>query len=143
VIYVLDLWNRIKFDFFYVLGLIITILLLIKFFNISFFGIWLVIGFFSSLRLIFFKEYSIKKHLKAWLVTGLFILAIYVLTSALGILGAWLVLLGFLVYRFWSGRKLFMNSLRFIEKTVFGKPLDKKEFEKGEKPSIYKKEDKK
>lgn len=132
------MWKRIKFDFFFVLGLLTTLLLLIKFFNIGYFDTWLVISVFSSFRLLLFKEYKIIKHVKTWLVSAAFIASIWFLTSFLGILGVWLALLGFLVYRLWKGKQLLMNSMRAVEKIIFGKPLDKSEFKKGEKPSIYK-----
>jgi hypothetical protein len=136
--YVFDLWGRIKFNFFYVLALLTTILLLIKFFSINYFQMWLVIVFFSSFRLILFKEYGILKHLKVWVVTGLLIFIVWIFASRFGILGVLFLLLGFLFYRLWTGRRLFMESTRYIEKTLFGKPLDKKEFKKGEKPSLFK-----
>lgn len=141
--YALDLWNQVKFNFFFVLGLIISLLLLRMFTGVGFVGALVFVLAAFSFRLFLFGERKPLVFFKTWgIITALF-LAVFLLTSFLGWLGVILVLLAFLVYKLWRGWSLFMRSTRHIEKILFGKPLDKSEFKEGEKPSIYEYEEEK
>ena len=135
--YLKYMWKSVRFDFFYFLGVFSTLLLLLKFFSIGVWGLYLVIASFGSLRAFLDSKFIFKLHLKIWALSALFVFGIFLLTSLLGFSGALIVLLGFLVYRLFKGRKIFMSSMREIETILFTKPLD--DFKKGERPSIYKK----
>jgi len=136
--YVLDLWSRVKFNFFFVLGIIISVTALRLFLNVSTLFIFFFLGVSFSVKLFLFNDFNWRSHLKSWA----FLLVVFVvinLTSAwLGWWGIIIIILIILVYKFYKGWDLFMKSVRKIEIILFGKPLDKKEFQNKDKPSMYK-----
>lgn len=135
--FVLDVWSQVKFNFFFILGLIVVLGVLRWAFNINLAVVFFVVAAAMSLRLILFKQFNVWVHVKTWLVTGLVIGAFFLTSFFLGWLGVILVLLAFLVYKFVKGRLLFMRGMRRVETILFGKPLDKKNWKQGEKPSFY------
>ena len=49
-----------------------------------------------------------------------------------GVLGFVIIILGLVIYKIWKQWDFFINGIREIETMIFGKPLDKKNWNKGE-----------
>lgn len=61
------------------------------------------------------------------------LMVVYVIVGVtIGIIGTILFLLSIAAWTLWKGRSQYMNGLRHIETRIFGKPLDKKYWKKGE-----------
>ena len=140
--FVLDVWSQVKFNFFFILGLIVVLGVLRWAFSINLAVVFFVVAAAMSLRLILFKQFSAWLHVKTWLVVACLFVAFYITTLFLGWLGVILFLLAILVYKFIKGRIIFMRGMRRVETILFGKPLDKKDWKQGEKPSFYEEEKK-
>jgi signal transduction histidine kinase len=138
--YVLDVWSQVRFNFFFILGLIVVLGVLRWSFSIGFLESFFVVVAAMSFRLILFKQFSFFVHLKTWFFVGAVFLVFFLASEFLGWLGVVLFLLVILVYKFVKGWSIFMRGMRRVETILFGKPLDKKEWKKGEKPSMYVKE---
>lgn len=141
-VYVRGLWSQLKFNLYFYLGVILVIMLLAWLGVLSFFvltGLLLCAGWF---RLVLFKEKRIAVYLKQSVVVVGLVSLFWFLPQWLGVWGLIVLLAGFVAYKFWRGRKVFMRSMRFVESKLFGRPLDRKEWKKkGDKPSIYKEEE--
>jgi len=139
--YLKFLWDSVKFDLVYYL-VVINIIIAYSFYvgltYLSLVGLLCVSALLKSL----FKEkrFIWASFLKSCSVIVLLVAAFWFLPLLVGWWFVWVLLFLFIAYRFFIGRKLIMSSMRFIERTLFGKSLDRKEFAKGEKPSIYKEE---
>lgn len=140
--FVLDVWSQVKFNFFFILGLIVVLGVLRWVFSINLAVVFFVVGAAMSLRLILFNQFNLWVHVKTWLVVACLFVAFYITTLFLGWLGVILFLLAILVYKFIKGRIIFMRGMRRVETILFGKPLDKKDWKQGEKPSFYEEEKK-
>lgn len=143
--FVTDIWAQVKFNFFFILGLMVVLGVLRWNFGDSF-GIiaaGVVVCAAMSLRLILFKQFSAWIHLKTWLIVASLFAVIFFASYFLGWLGVILFLLVILVYKFVKRWWLFMKGMRRVETILFGKPLDKKDWKRGEKPSFYAEDKKK
>lgn len=137
VLYLKFLWDVVKFNFMFFLGVISIVLLWTWAWGITFFELVLILVSCSFLRLFIIKEFKPWSYVKTFLtITGLVSL-FWFAPRLIGWWFVWVLLGGFVAYRFFKGRHVFMSSMRFIEKTLFGKPLDKKEWKDKEKVSIY------
>lgn len=135
--FVLDLWEKVMFGFFFYLAVIGVIMLWAWSFGLNYFDLVLILVTATFLRLYLNKETKIKVYLKNTAIVVLFVSAFWFLPRLFGWWVIWVLFGAFIIYRFIIGRKVLMRSVRFIETKLFGKPLDRKEFKKGEKPSIY------
>jgi len=70
---------------------------------------------------------------------GLVYLMIEVFGKIYGVLGIILFLLCLAVLALWRGRAYFMTALRSIETMIYGKPLDREYWEKGELSNLWNK----
>lgn len=125
------------FGFFFYLAVIGVIMLWAWSFGLNYFDLVLILVTATFLRLYLNKETKIKVYLKNTAIVVLFVSAFWFLPRLFGWWVIWVLFGAFIIYRFIIGRKVLMRSVRFIETKLFGKPLDRKEFKKGEKPSIY------
>lgn len=133
------LWDSVKFDFLYYLVVFSMIVAYNFYVGLSFLSLVLILCFSSLIRALFKeKRFVLVSFFKTCSLIIVVVAAFWFLPRIIGWWFVWVLLLGFLVYKFWVGRVLLMNSMRFVETRLFGKPLDKKEFKKSEKPSIYK-----
>lgn len=131
------LWLQVRESFFYYLAVITIILLWSWAWGLTFFTLVAILVGSSWLRLLLTKQQRVYSYIKAFIFVFLLVAAFWFLPRLIGWWFIWVLLVGFIAYRFWRGRRLLMNSMRFIETKLFGKPLDKKEWKKAEKPSIY------
>ena len=75
------------------------------------------------------------KNIPSWTKTALTIIGMIVLIYFLegwGILGIAIFVLSMVAIRLIKSRHQFMHSIKLMEGTIFGKPLDKEMWEKGE-----------
>lgn len=135
--YASSLWLQTRESFFFYLAIITIILLWSWKFGLTFFTLLFLLLGATWLRLLLNKTTKWLIYAKNSIIITLFVSAFWFLPRLIGWWFIWVLLLGFVAYRFWRGRRVFMNSMRFIETKLFGKPLDKKEWAKAEKPSIY------
>lgn len=136
------LWRGVRFNLFFYFGLVTVLFLLGYFFGFSF---GLVLGVLLGgvfLRTLLNKSGFGFGFLKNCVVVFLFVSAFWFLPKLFGWWFVWVLLGGFVVYKFVRGWSVFMRSMRFIEKKLFGCSLDKDNFKGGKKPSIYKEEKK-
>lgn len=137
--YLKFLWDGVKFDLVYYLVVISSIIAYGFYVGLTYLSLvgllWL-----SALLKSLFKEkrFVLVSFFESCAVIVLLVAAFWFLPLLIGWWFVWVLLLGFLVYRVWRGRVLFVRSMRFVEEKLFGKSLDKSNFKKGEKPSVYK-----
>jgi hypothetical protein len=138
-----ELWGMVKFNllfYFLVIGGLIGLSFFIKL------DFWLVLGWLwlaTFIRLVWLGEKDPLRYFKSLGLIVLIVSLFWGVASFVGWWAIWILLLGFVCWRVYKGWRVLMRSVRFIETTLFGKPLDRESFDKGEKPSIYKKEAKK
>jgi len=77
------------------------------------------------------KKEKVKKFLKFIGIILLFIVLIYFL-EGWGVLGVLIFILGIVAIRCWKQKGFLKLMMRQIEMTIFGKPLDKDMWDKGE-----------
>ena len=136
-VYVLELWNKVRFNFFFYLGVILALLVLAWRGLLLFWVLALVLVLAVSLRFVFVGNYVFLDWLKSFLFLALVLALFKLLGYWFGGVGVLALFLGFVGWRVYKGRRVRLGSVRKIEGLLFGKPLD--EFKKGDKPSIYKK----
>lgn len=137
VLYLKFLWDAVKFNFMFYLAVISIVLLWTWAWGITFLELVLILVGASFLRLYIMREYGLWSYVKTLLTVVGFVSLFWFAPRLIGWWFIWVLLGGFVAYRFFKGRKIFMSSMRFVETKLFGKPLDKKEWSKKEKVSIY------
>lgn len=139
-VYVSDLWGKVSFNFFFFVG-VVLVLVGLGFFGFGGWGVFLVVLLLAQVvRLVWFRDWRVGSWFKSFGVV-LVLVGVFALVSAwFGGVGLLALFFGFVAWRFYKGRLVWLSSVRKIEAVLFGKPLD--EFKKAEKPSIYKEEEK-
>jgi hypothetical protein len=138
-----ELWGMVKLNLLFYVLVIGGLIALSFFIGLNF---WLVLGwlvFATLIRLVWLGETDLKEYFNSLGFIVLIVSVFWGVAHFVGWWGIWLLLLVFVAWRVYKGWSVLMRSVRFIETTLFGKPLDRESFDKGEKPSIYKKEAKK
>lgn len=122
------IWGMVRFNVLFVLSLIGLVFVLVNYFNIGFLVLWFVLGLVFLLKDVLLKDFSFKRFLVVFGVTGLVLAFFYVFGGGF----AFLFLLGFVVFRLWMGRDVLLGSIERVESTLFGEPLIKSKKRKEE-----------
>lgn len=138
--YVLDIWRKVQFNFFFVFSLVTSIFLLFTFFEFSLVKLFFIVTVAYLVKALILRDYSIKNLLKGLLFAYTVIALFVFIPGRYGFLGVVLLLLGLAGFRIWKGWSIMLSSMRMVETRLFGKALDRAEWVDGEKPGFKKKE---
>jgi hypothetical protein len=133
--WVKTVWGKIKLNTFFFVTTITGLIVLLRL-GVGFIG---VLSFFY---LAFFVKYIVLKQkfnyffLKGLVTITLLVSLIWFLPKYIGWTWFLVLILAYVVYRVWRGRDLLVDAMRQIEVILFGKSLDKNNWENGDTPSF-------
>lgn len=136
-----ELWNMVKFNFFFYLGVVLGLFGLSFFIPLSYLLVLAWVALATVIKLVLSREKRVKQYLFGLGMVFLLVSLFWAVSVYVGWWLVWGLLLAFVSWRIYKGWGVMMRSVRFVETTLFGKSLDKNNFETGEKPSIYKKKE--
>lgn len=127
-------------NFMFYLGLFISLALSYRFFEgFNLIGVLIIISVFFFVKTNYLDWKGWPNFIKSWFFIMFVVIFVFWLVSSFGFKALIVFLLSFAIYRIWMGRDILMNSIRRIEKILFGKSLDKNNW-RYNTPSFKKKE---